>query len=355
MVNTNYVLFISSLICMIIQVSLFLKCILVFDKSILKENVKTLDVAKLKFDAYLKDFNKTYYGFERDGRFENFKNSLKNIARSNALEGRTVFGLTKFSDMSQREFMNTVLDNYMDFSMCTKLSLDCVDNYETSDQETVYDEEPPSSFDWRPKRVVKPILNQKKCLGCWAFGIVGVVESMSAIRGLDHKSRSIQEVLDCSEYTNGCRGGSVSRALRYLCQEKVPIVTEQEYPLTLGLEKDCKLAPHSTGRLIRHFDYQCKVSETVMMSQIAFHGPLIATVDATNWINYIGGVIQRACTRGIANHVVQIVGYVQNAEIPYFIVRNSLGEDFGENGYVKVAMFDNICGIADRVTKLDVM
>lgn len=56
----------------------------------------------------------------------------------------------------------------------------------------------------------------KQCGGCWAFSVVGAVESAYAIKGKPLEDLSVQQVIDCS-YTNyGCNGGSTFNALNWL-------------------------------------------------------------------------------------------------------------------------------------------
>lgn len=64
-----------------------------------------------------------------------------------------------------------------------------------------------------------------------------------------------------------------------------------------------------------------------------------------------------ACTTDL-DHAVNIVGYNTHFEPPYWIVRNSWGADWGEAGYVNIAMTDGfgVCGInmeASYPNKLD--
>lgn len=70
------------------------------------------------------------------------------------------------------------------------------------------------------------------------------------------------------------------------------------------------------------------------------------------WQNYLGGIIQYHCDSSPyhINHAVQIVGYDQSGDIPYYLVRNSWGEHFGDNGYVKIQIGKNLCGIASQVS-----
>lgn len=89
---------------------------------------------------------------------------------------------------------------------------------------------------------------------------------------------------------------------------------------------------------------------------LAHHGPVAVAVNALLWQNYLGGVIHYHCDGEpiLMNHAVQIVGYDRTAEIPHYIVRNSWGKDFGENGYMYISIGGNTCGLANEVVSLDV-
>jgi len=45
---------------------------------------------------------------------------------------------------------------------------------------------------------------------------------------------------------------------------------------------------------------------------------------------------------------VQLVGYDATASTPYWKVRNSWGTSWGENGFIRLPMGVNSCGIADE-------
>lgn len=83
-------------------------------------------------------------------------------------------------------------------------------------------------------------------------------------------------------------------------------------------------------------------------------GPVTVALNALNWQFYVGGVIQFNCDSSTVNqnHAVQIVGYDLTAEIPHYIVRNSWGQHFGNLGYLKIAVGQNICGIANQVSRI---
>ena len=58
----------------------------------------------------------------------------------------------------------------------------------------------------------------------------------------------------------------------------------------------------------------------------------------------LGGIIQRHCSDKEMNHAVQVVGYSLAPPLPYWIIKNSWGPDFGENGFLRVKYGENMCG-----------
>ena len=52
---------------------------------------------------------------------------------------------------------------------------------------------------------------------------------------------------------------------------------------------------------------------------------------------------------------LQIVGYDLTGSVPYYLVRNTWGEAFGIDGYLKIAIGKNLCGIAEEVSALDLV
>lgn len=60
------------------------------------------------------------------------------------------------------------------------------------------------------------------------------------------------------------------------------------------------------------------------------------------------------CEGPFLDHAVLLVGYkITDTEIPYFLVRNSWGPDWGENGYIKLEITDDergTCGIKSIIS-----
>merc|ERR1711953_797626 len=74
------------------------------------------------------------------------------------------------------------------------------------------------------------------------------------------------------------------------------------------------------------------------MQHLAEVGPLAVSVYASGWGSYQGGIYD-GCDydSNIAmNHAVQLVGYGSDSDGAYWIVRNSWGTFWGEDGYIRL-------------------
>lgn len=81
-------------------------------------------------------------------------------------------------------------------------------------------------------------------------------------------------------------------------------------------------------------------------------GPIAVGIDATNddFYFYGGGIYyHERCNPEYLDHAVLVVGYGEEDDSDYWLVKNSWGIGWGENGYVRMARNkDNNCGIASH-------
>ncbi|XP_019390060.1 PREDICTED: cathepsin O isoform X1 [Crocodylus porosus] len=211
----------------------------------------------------------------------------------------------------------------------------------------------PKKFDWRDKNVVTEVKNQNTCGGCWAFSVVGGIESAYAIKKNNLEELSVQQVIDCSYNNYGCSGGSTVSALNWLNQTQVKLVKNSEYSFKgqTGLCHYFCLSDFGVS-ITGYAAYDFSGQEEEMMRKLVHWGPLAVTVDAISWQDYLGGIIQYHCSSGKANHAVLVTGFDRTGIIPYWIVRNSWGRTWGIDGYARIKIGGNICGIADTVASV---
>jgi hypothetical protein len=91
-----------------------------------------------------------------------------------------------------------------------------------------------------------------------------------------------------------------------------------------------------------------EASEKALMNAVATIGPISVAIYAKqSFKDYKSGIYYDSSCRGILNHEVLVVGYGSKNGKDYWIVKNSHGKDWGENGYIRMARNkNNLCGIA---------
>uniref|UniRef100_UPI0037E9C4CE cathepsin O n=1 Tax=Semicossyphus pulcher TaxID=241346 RepID=UPI0037E9C4CE len=281
------------------------------------------------YEVNSEEFNRRHLYYQDSAKRHEYLNSFSSAPQS------AKYGTNKFSDLSQKEFRGLYL----------RASADRAPPFSGLKTEGL-----PAKFDWRDKAVVAPVQDQQACGSCWAFSVVGAMQSVHAIGGSPLEQLSIQQVVDCSSQNNGCNGGSPARALSWLKQTREKLVPQSEYPYKAKTGMCHFFAQSHGGIAVRNFTaLDFSGQEEAMMGQLVERGPLAAIVDAVSWQDYLGGIIQHHCSSQWSNHAVLVVGYNTIGDIPYWIVQNSWGASWGNDGYVYIRIGGNVCGIADSV------
>jgi len=86
-----------------------------------------------------------------------------------------------------------------------------------------------------------------------------------------------------------------------------------------------------------------------LLNAVATLGPIAVSVDASKWHEYETGVFN-GCKyeeNMDVNHAVTLVGYGTDDQFgDYWLIRNSWGTKFGENGYIRIKREDDTkCGV----------
>jgi len=302
--------------------------------------------SQTKFIDFIKKFGKSYSHEDFRRRYEIFKDNLNRIDESNRKAKHATFGVTQFSDLSIEEFRSTILMKNPIISTPKRT----VGVLETKlPQESL-----PTSLDWRSKGAVTPVKNQGQCGSCWAFSVTENIESMWILGGHAKNTTlklSPQQIVDCDNSDGGCNGGNPPTAYDYVIGAG-GLESESAYPYT-AQDGNCNFNNKDVQAKISSWKYASSWhSESELQNNLVGWGPLSICVDAANWQNYQSGVMtwEECAWINILDHCVELVGYNQDASVPYWIVRNSWGTSWGENGYILLSMGSNTCGLANEAT-----
>jgi hypothetical protein len=110
------------------------------------------------------------------------------------------------------------------------------------------------------------------------------------------------------------------------------------YPYDLSASMTCDTAKNDyTVTVASYYEFSGDNEDVKqMIDYVLAKGNLSVAVDASLWHYYRGGIFS-SCTQPIMlNHGVNIVGV--NTVERYWIIRNSWGTWWGENGYMRLAM-----------------
>nr|XP_034841271.1 uncharacterized protein LOC117997184 [Maniola hyperantus] len=252
-------------------------------------------------------------------------------------KGVNCLGITQFSDLTLQEFLTKqtcvkASSNY--YGDCRPVTED-LDYYDGPTRINLDIVRLPTDIDWRDKNVVTSVKNQGGCGSCWAFSTVGNVESMNAIKTGQLTDLSEQQLVDCDTQNNGCKSGIPAVALQYFMSKGA--MTSESYPYTVA-DGTCKYDANSVA--VRVADcVSVTGGEDAIAEQLAQMGPLSIAIDSASIHHYNGAIIHgQSCQSGPINHAVLLVGYGTDSAsgLKYWIVKNSWGEIWGENGYFRM-------------------
>ncbi|XP_072101845.1 cathepsin F-like [Mobula birostris] len=291
------------------------------------------DKMMLMFQDFMKTYNKTYKDQEEElRRFEIFMQNMEEVRKlQEAEQGTARYGVTRFSDLSADEF-TLGSSRALEDNRCEKVSLH------------KHVEHLPEAKDWRDDNVT-PVKNQMKgngkCKSCWAFSVVGNVESQWSIRKKQLISLSEQELLDCGSKGNNCKEGRIDVAFEDV--KKIGLVKEDDYPYE-GKVSTCHQRQKKTVVKIQNCIWLPE-NERAMQQYVAFNGTISVLVTLLPIQQYKGGIMKTCSEMNKTFHAMLIVGYGIEDSTPYWIVKNSWGKDWGEEGYIRIYRGAKVCGI----------
>jgi len=298
---------------------------------------------QLAFVDWMQAYNKSYHHDHFRARYIIWRQNNQWINYWNKANPNASFivAMNQWGDLSSAEFGR----------LYTGLRVDSVHKGGVEGpHQFVYAGGIPDSGDWREKGVVTKVKNQGMCGSCWAFSTTGATEGIHAIATGKLVSLSEQNLVDCStdKYDNhGCNGGYMDNGFKYIIENN-GIDTEDSYPYKAA-DGQCKFDSSNVGSTLSDFKDLPKGDEKALLAALV-HQPISVGIDAggSTFQFYSKGIYDNPdCSPTMLNHGVLLVGWGVEDEQAYWLVKNSWGEKWGMEGYIKMSRNkNNQCGIA---------
>ncbi|XP_002160467.3 dipeptidyl peptidase 1 [Hydra vulgaris] len=221
---------------------------------------------------------------------------------------------------------------------------------ELTDEMMLMSEKLPVSLGWRNKdgiNYISPIRDQGNCGSCYAFASMALLEA--GVRILSNNTLkpvfSAQNIVSCSQYSQGCEGGFPYLVAGKYAQD-FGVIEESQYPYT-GNDSKCNAPPKVERTYVSSFGYvggfYGGCNEVLMRVALNKIGPLAVNIEVYPDLQFYRSGIYHHTELDfkfnpfeITNHVVVVVGYGEEDGQKYWIVKNSWGEEWGEKGYFRI-------------------
>jgi len=294
-----------------------------------------------RFTNFQEKFAKKYENVqELETRFSVFRENFRNIITHNADRNQSfTMGVNQFTDLTPEEFKAQMIRGLK----APVGSYGC-GSFSNSASGT------PTSIDWRTKGAVTTVKDQGQCGSCWTFSSTGAMEGAWAIAKGQLIDLAEQELVDCAglKYGSmGCNGGQMEGAFKFIIENGQCAASSYPYTAKDGTCHSCSAVAHATSCSDVKPNDQLSLKAAVAKQPVA----VAIEADTKYFQSYSGGVLTSSSCGTSLDHGVLAVGYGEENGQKYWLVKNSWGTSWGEQGYVKIGRSEStndagICGIA---------
>ncbi|XP_008305074.1 cathepsin L.1 [Stegastes partitus] len=309
----------------------------------------SISLEDLEFHAWKLKYGRIYHSqSEEANRRQIWLENRKLVLVHNILADQGIkshrLGMTYFADMENQEYKRLISQGCLG-SFNASLPRSGSTFFRLPEATDL-----PTKVDWRDKGYVTDVKDQKECGSCWAFSATGSLEGQTFRKTGKLVSLSEQQLVDCSgDYGNmGCMGGLMDYAFKYV-QVNGGIDSEDSYPYE-AQDGQCRFNPDTIAAKCTGYVDVNQGDEDALKEAVATIGPVSIGIDASSlsFQLYESGVYDEPdCSSTELDHGVLAVGYGTDSGKDYWLVKNSWGVGWGNQGYIQMTRNkNNQCGVA---------
>jgi len=208
----------------------------------------------------------------------------------------------------------------------------------------------PASFNSVSLGNVSPVKHQGQCGSCVAFATMALVETCFKKTVGKFGDYSEQHLVDCAydnEHVGGCKGASLHGYAKFLKEKEPKLAHETTYPYKAEVQT-CRTnyKQFYQGVSTSGAYWTGNGDEETLKKLVVEHGAVLTGVSAAGpFTKYKGGIFAECVTGARTDHAVAVVGYGTENGVDYWLVKNSWGTGWGENGYIRVQRGVSMCNI----------
>jgi len=219
----------------------------------------------------------------------------------------------------------------------------------------------PDSYSSVDRGYVSPIKNQRNCGSCVAFASAAVIETAFKKKVGVFGDYSEQQFVDCGfgiNGANGCDGAVPYAYLKWIADTRLMPAHEAQYPYK-SVRNTCpaSLPEYNQGVRVKESYYSYKNDEELMKQMVYEHGAVVASVKSKGPFSDYGGGVFSGCPHDPSagtDHAIAVVGYGTEGGVPYWLIKNSWGENWGDKGFIKLQRGVNMCNIGSFYATISV-
>lgn len=216
----------------------------------------------------------------------------------------------------------------------------------------------PKSIDWgdiNGMNYLEPVMDQADCGSCYAASATRMLSSRHKIKqnNTDALPWSISFPLHCSEYNQGCKGGYGYLLSKW--SEDVGLLPANcmRYNTQGSCKLECDLKTIGKRYRVANHRYVGSfyggANEQLLMEELVRGGPIAVGLEpGEDFMYYSDGIYKSS---PLSNHTVPfekteweqmdhgvlLVGYGEEDGQKYWRIQNSWGQDWGEDGFFRIA------------------